>query len=179
MNYKEVNTELENLNLDRSISQLHGEIAAWLCIHQQESTQWIEDLLPGCSMSSTLEILYDSTSAELKSDDFNLELLLPVDEEPLEIRAQALAEWTQGFLDGLGHVKDDCLKNPEIEATIVDISHISELDYETLEEDNDSETAFVEIEEFVKVAVLFIYTEIRGPQDRDDQDGASGNETIH
>jgi uncharacterized protein len=161
MKYNDVAKDVDEQRLGQDAAHLHGLLTAWMCVTQNKSDDWLTALLPNAKMTPTLQALYDTTKLELKSDDFAFHLLLPDEADAIEKRAQALAVWCQGFLEGLAYVQTDCLKGRELEEAIRDISQIAELDYESLQDDNDSEEALTELEEFVRIAVLFIETELR------------------
>src|SRR6202011_5113035 len=50
----------------------------------------------------TLRELYVDTAGALEGPEMEFELLLPEDEQPIDARTAALAQWCQGFLYGLG-----------------------------------------------------------------------------
>lgn len=177
MNYEVVANDIEQQQIETTPAELHGMISAWLCIASESGGDWFSALLPGYKTTTVIESVYTATEAQFNAEDFDFQLLLPDDEKPLAVRAHALVGWCQGFINGLGHVQTDCLKKPELEEAINEISKISELDYEELQDNNDNENSFSELEEFIRIAVLFIFTEARGSQGRDSI--SHQDQTIH
>lgn len=119
----------------------------------------------GTSMSPEMEqMLVDlikNTEKSLKQEDFSLVLFLPDQEEALEDRTHALALWCRGFLYGIGlSVREKTtLEQPEIKEAIMDIMQISHLEDEG-EESLENEKALMELQEYIKVAVLLMYQEL-------------------
>ena len=96
----------------------------------------------------------------LYASDMSFSLLLPDDEVPMPERLSALALWCQGFLEGLvvglnrrgiSELKE---LPEEVQEIVQDLVAIAQLDTELAEDD--AETDFVELEEYVKVGTLLI-----------------------
>jgi len=109
-----------------------------------------------------LEALYRSTKEQYNSGYFDLELLLPSEEEPFYSRIGALAMWCQSFLSGLGLTGIDLKKydSGDIGEAIQDLSKMARLQYDCEEEGNeDDEKAYFELIEYTKVAALLLHSE--------------------
>jgi uncharacterized protein YgfB (UPF0149 family) len=103
---------------------------------------------------------HEEVRAALHGDSFEFGLLLPDDETAMTERAGALAQWCQGFALGLlhGDLSLDELPDEAAEAAR-DIVEIAALD-EDAEQDEDSERALTEIEQYLRVAVQLVYEEL-------------------
>ena len=98
----------------------------------------------------------------LASDEFAFALLLPDDDFPLSEQIEALRQWCQGFLFGIGSTYSATGStanwSEEIREAVKDITEFTKLDTET--EDEDAEHDFMEITEYLKAAVIFLRTEL-------------------
>ena len=110
-----------------------------------------------------LSTLYKETFDQLNDPEYGFSPLLPDDDEPLRRRVEALSSWCQGFLLGLalGGVQDQSKFPGDTHEVIRDFVEISRLGHGEAVEDNEDETAFAEIEEYVRMAVLLVYEELR------------------
>lgn len=132
-------------------------------------------------LRSLVESLASSTSEDLNSGQFTLQLLLPDDEWPLSDRVEALAAWCQGYLSGLGQsgmANRDW--SEEFKAAIRDISAIGQADTE-LEEGESEEQDYTELVEYVRIAVLMVHAELCGDQAADllNPSTAGKSEPVH
>ena len=135
--------------------------------------QWIEELLDTDASASSIDVqgalaeLYTETLSSLEDSDFDFTPLLQDDKRPIAQRAQALCDWCQGFLYGLGLVGVNLekeLTNQGREA-LKDLTEITRMDVEGAEDNEEHEDGFTELEEFVKVAVLLVYEELASKRD--------------
>ena len=124
---------------------------------------------PGSGLRMVLEELLNATGAQLSDEDMGFTLWLPNDEEMLEERTMALAQWCSGFLAGLGSSGDDTLKAMSDEANdaLKDLQQISTADVADTAESEEEEIAFAEIVEYIRVATLMIREDLRGPESQD------------
>ena len=111
-------------------------------------------------LHAMMEDFTKRTSAELNDGQYTLQLLLPDDEWPLSDRVEALAAWCQGYLSGLGQsgMASEILSE-EAKTAIRDLSAIGQADSE-LEEDESEEQDYVQLVEYVRIAILMVHTEL-------------------
>src|SRR2546430_9396863 len=88
-------------------AEAHGTLAGCLCGAAGYGFEdWLREILPEgraeAAAVGSLRELYTGTAQALLEPDMEFELLLPGDEESIDARTAALAEWCQGFLYGLG-----------------------------------------------------------------------------
>jgi uncharacterized protein YgfB (UPF0149 family) len=88
--------------------------------------------------------------------------LLPTDDEALSVRTEALADWVQGFLYGLGGSTSGATlplspQSSEILADFAEISRAGEVGSEDAELE---ENAYAELVEFVRVGVQLMHEEL-------------------
>ena len=110
-----------------------------------------------------LRVLKESTAKQLAEFLFELEMLLPNDEEPLPSRAEALTLWCQGLLTGLklADIQVEGRKPSELTEAINDIIQIAKMSYEQVVASEEDEEAYTELVEFVRMAVVLIYQDLR------------------
>lgn len=181
---------LSEVGLALDASHVHGSLVGYLCADGPMPTrQGLDDQLnaqfsefedaPGShwfvilldepaleltdEMQSELDEFARVTARQLADEHLRLELLLPDDSQELMPRAQALGEWCSGFLGGLGLGGFNQMKQLSKQAREA-LSHLERIARTEVELDDDlegNEEALMELGEFVKVAALTLYTEIR------------------
>lgn len=95
------------------------------------------------------------------SEELGFSPLIPSDAESLVVRLMGLAEWCAGFLSGFGasvsqHMNRDAL-HVDIQGILQDFASISGLD-EEVDGDDQDESSFMEIFEYVRVAAVLTAT---------------------
>ena len=159
------------------LAECHGVNCSLLCRLPDASLDAFLGLLdmlelvktPGTGLKLTFEELLNSTRAQLMDEELGFSLWLPNDEEILEERTMALAQWCSGFLAGLGSSGDETLKAMSDEANdaLKDLQQISTADVTDTAESEEDEIAYAEIVEYVRIVVLMIREDLRGPEDLD------------
>jgi len=148
-------------------AEAHGTLAGCLCgASGYRFEDWLKEILPEGHASATavgtLRELYDGTAGALIQPDMAFELLLPEDSAALEERTQALAQWCQGFLYGLGagSIPDASALPGEVGEVVRDFIEITRagVDADLSEESN--EAAYAELVEFVRVGVQLLFEEL-------------------
>jgi uncharacterized protein len=164
--FAKLTTALGKTVLKLHPSQVHGLICGLICGNPYSTTAW-EELLTGNNKSQythdLLQQLYDASAKQLSEFLFELELILPPDQKSLSERAEALSLWCQGFLTGLKLTSVPLVEREPGETTeaINDMIEIAKMDYEDLEGNEENEQAYTELVEFVRMAVILIYQDLR------------------
>jgi len=150
-------------------AEAHGMLGGCLCgAAGYRFEDWLREILPegraGVASGATLRELYDATAAALVSPDMEFTPLLPDDEEPLDVRTAALAEWCQGFLYGLGSgaITDAGELPGEAGEIVRDLTEITRAGVDAGEADESNENAYAELVEFVRVGVQLLFEELSG-----------------
>jgi len=104
--------------------------------------------------------LYNATCAALDSVDLEFEMLLPDDDNEISIRAEALGRWCQSFLSGFGLYgkHTDASLSAEAKETLNDLGQIAQVSAD-LEDLDEHENDLMEVQEYVRMAVLMLFTE--------------------
>lgn len=152
-----------------SPAELHGLIAGHLAagarlqpamLIQAACDLMDTEALKQESSKVTLLNLYSATTDALESMDLEFELLLPDDENEISLRAEALGRWCQSFLSGFGLYgkHTDASLSPEAKETLNDLGQIAQISAD-LEELDENESDLMEVQEYVRMAVLMLFTE--------------------
>lgn len=162
-------------------SQAHGIICGMLCGQAPKDADWEKVVTGGKEtkdVHSLLQAVFDASNAQLNSFDFDFELLLPVDDEELMTRAEALTLWCQGFLTGLEQANVPVAHREPGDASeaIADLIEIAKMNFEEVISNEEDEVAYVELIEFVRMAVLLIFQEMR---DKADDNTTTSNTHLH
>jgi uncharacterized protein len=165
-NYSELEWALDKTTLKLHPSQVHGLISGILSGNTDGNVAWEELVTGGKDPAKTQEVLqhlYDATSKQLEDFLFEFQVIMPEDEDDLKDRAEALTLWCQGFLTGLKFVNITIVdrKPSEMTEAINDIIEIAKMNYEDVVSSEEDEAAYVELVEFVRLAAILIYQDMR------------------
>lgn len=170
--YKEINGLIENAGLNISAAEVHGLVCGLLCgnapdmerllretlFEEQDVTQ---EALAECLES--VQRLIDRAESQFSSRDSVLDLMLPEETQPVAERAAALRDWVQGFLYGFGLAgkQPESLFSEDAGEAIRDFAEIGRMDTSEFEEEEEMEEALLQIEEYIWVAALMIWHDVR------------------
>lgn len=166
-----------------SASGLHGMMCGYLCAGADgQGEAYLRALLNNkkdeTSRAAELAMfaVFSISQQQIANFDFDFELLLPDDEEPLLERAQAFSEWCEGFTQGLtlAGIDADHFYDEEAQEALQHITEFAELDCDTLDVDEEDERALMEVSEYARLAVLRLHSDlVANERER------SGSETTH
>lgn len=143
-------------------------------------TIWIQQLLEGAESGqqqavTQLQEFGARRMMILEQREGLPDLCLPDDEDDLRDRVSSLALWVTGFLNGLGEAAalsgDEArtaLKAEPLAEMLIDLTEISRASIETEEiaaDENESEIAYAEVVEFVRVAAQLAYETLAALRD--------------
>jgi uncharacterized protein len=165
-NYRELTLALSKTTLKLHASQVHGLICGILSGNSNTQAAWEELVTGGKDPAKThvvLQDLYASSAKQLDDFLFEFQLVLPADSEELPARAEALTLWCQGYLTGLklAHIQLVERDPSEMTEAINDIIEIAKMNYEEVVASEEDEAAYIELVEYVRMAVILIYQDIR------------------
>ena len=181
VDFAAITTLFHRLGLSLDPAESHGSLCGLMCATEAiKGSTWVNQVLAGqLGLPETgnvplhpgadgeertlLLILYKDTAAQLDDPDYGFTLLLPDDEQPLQHRVEALSRWCQGFLLGLGlgGVQEQTGLPGDSHEVMRDFVEISRLGHGEGGDNDEDETAFAEIVEYVRMAVLLVYEELR------------------
>ena len=112
--------------------------------------------------ASVLEALYTEIEESLDEyADFEFRLLIPGDETTVDVRATAISQWCVGYLTGLGEISKQSGVSDETRELLADVASIAGIQ-EAVPEGEENERDLMEIQEYIRIAVLSIYVEFAG-----------------
>jgi len=148
-------------------AEAHGTLAGCLCgASGYRFEDWLREILPEGRADrvarEALQELFGSTASALIQPDMEFDLLLPDDTESLALRTQALSEWCQGFLYGLGagSIPDASELPGEVGEVVRDFVEITHAEVDDGQDVEANESAYAELVEFVRVGVQLLFEEL-------------------
>ncbi len=144
---------------------LCGMLAGGMNIDDQEWIATLADMIhQGDSLPSAVEHnvvhMFNKVCQEFIEADFALEICLPDDATPINERGTALVNWVHGFLLGFGLHQNDLTRcSDEAKEALEDFSDIAKMD-EAMENDEESEQAFFEVVEYVRISAMLCFNEM-------------------
>jgi yecA family protein len=169
MAYQAITTIFQSNECDLTASEAHGLAAGMLCIENEiEVANWLSELFPEDVFlveeeKAILEGLFEQTRKLLNEDDesFRFDLFLPNEDGLLKEQLEAIRYWCDGFLFGVGYTRSSSDWPGETGEIMQDIVEFTKLDTELSDEmDEDEidehESALIEIQEYIRVAVIMI-----------------------
>lgn len=168
LDYQALDETLARSQANAGAAESQGMLCGLLCAHAEPHDAWLAEMYDGEAAGDVLaregrqilERMYRDCREALGGDNSGLVLMLPDDDMPLVQRGEALRNWCRGFLYGFGLSGRNIDDLPEDSRELLrDISEIARLDLP--EEDNEEdETAFAEIVEYLRMGVLLINEEL-------------------
>lgn len=161
------------------LAECHGALCGLLCRMPGSDATAFHRLLgslhlapdAGAGVDAVLDDLHRATSHQLHGDELAVVLWLPDDDVPLEARTRALSHWCSGFLAGLAGAGGGPLETLSDEAAeaLTDLQEIARAEVAGDDDDDgeEEENAFAEIVEYVRVATLMLFEDLRGPRGGD------------
>ncbi|RBW43659.1 YecA family protein [Psychromonas sp. B3M02] len=165
--FDKISQALEQAELFTNAAETHGVLSGFVCggiaLDDKSWQPLFNDVVnEGMGLPSELKKLiaeiYADVVKQCTDDGLGFHLLLPADDKPLDERAEAMAQWAQGFLVGFGMVQQSLNQASEdVQEVIRDIRDISQLSLDFEQEDEESEIAFTEIVEYLRVSAMLCF----------------------
>jgi len=188
--YDSVAEIIESVNGLVTPSEVHGLLCGIMCASNEPlaGETWAVQAMGLSSENShfssaqlnVLKQLLDYTHKRLSTMEFDFRLLLPDESIALADRSSELGNWCHGFLTGLQVSSDQDVINERLSVegyeTITNFAEIAEIDYDSLEYNEEDEMSLMEVTEYIRLGVLMIYSELHKGQQ-----GAAipSNRTLH
>lgn len=189
--------ELESaLNLCGSswhASQVHGLLCSRLAVAGAGgAVQWAGQVLEETSVENSLrseceamlDRLFAATWQQLAGRQSEFTLLLPDEAESRTLRAEAMGRWCEGFLHGLvseqhSEVLRQRLAAEPLVDVIKDMLQITRAAATADEEDEDDESAYVELVEYLRIAAQLAFEELADFRSPEGETPATDPQTLH
>ncbi len=147
-------------------SEVHGLLCGYICATSGKIDNSWEKIILGKNKNlehqELLQQLYETSYHQMNEFSFEFTLLLPDDENNINLRTEALGSWCQGFLTGLKQCNIPLQNREEsdITETINDFMEIAQVNYGDITEDDEDETAYFELVEYVRLGALLIFSDL-------------------
>jgi len=184
--YDEINDALKRISVEQDSAEVHGTLCGLFCtVNGLTAPYWLDNTLTNVpeedaytvdalnsESRSLLTLLFNGTEKQLSGQDFDFQLFLPDDNSGLYSRVEALSNWCQGFLFGLskGGLTDPEGLPGELPDIVKDLVEISRAESYELDDDTQDEKDFMELVEFVRVAVQLFVGEMQQFQVEEPED---------
>lgn len=173
-------------NIQSHASEIHGVLTGLVCagftFEEQSYIAMLNDLFNNGDLfpeavTSVIKQMYSELWADILDNAYSFQLMLPDDDDSIVERGHALGKWVQGFNLGFGlQQKNTPVTSSEVKEVLTDFAEIANLSDE-MEEDEDTEQAYFEISEYVRISALLCFTELGASPIT--ADNASSDKTIH
>lgn len=169
--FDQLDLTLRALKADIGPADFHGSLCGFL----SAGGQGIEHFFGAMSLDqigsadeqvlALLRQLLQASNAQMDDHGFGFTPLLPQPNRPVGERTEALLQWCQGFVGGLGHggFSDDKLLSEDGREVLRDLIEISRTPVSLDEDEEVDEAALAELIEFVRVGVLLLREDLRAP----------------
>jgi uncharacterized protein YgfB (UPF0149 family) len=170
--YTQITDALNDAEATLSGAEAHGLLCGLICVTQDTTDSAWDKLIPGLSKHpdslTVLKALFAYTYQQISTFSLDFMLVLPDDETDINQRAEALAHFCQGLLTGLHQSQRPLEEGASADAidALNDITEIAQMDHGDLTANEEDENAYVELVEYVRLAVLMLYHE-RHPDARE------------
>lgn len=172
--FNEVGRLLTALGADWDPAEAHGAFCGRACFEGAAAlANWLADVLPAVDANnvlareqqSRLQAAAAHSLLSLEAGQMAFAVLLPDDDAPLALRAEALADWCHGFMQGFTSVgkADEGPYADELDSAVVDeiLEDFSAITRATAGEraSEADESALAELTEYVRVSAQLVYEE--------------------
>lgn len=169
--YAVLATAMQRCGLNQSPAEAQG-FALGLAVARAEEplARWKQELYadfdPADVLVGECRNLLDRVFADVfvadRAASMQLALLLPEDIVVDSARVGAVRDWCQGFLYGfgLGGERLEGQLSEQSRELLRDITEITRLDVDDVENDEEHQSALIEIEEYLRVGVMLMWDEL-------------------
>ncbi len=166
MDFEIVETILEKHDADQGAAESHGIAVGMLCIDiRTDAENWLQEIFdPSTQLINEdrdiMLSLFQQTTDLLNPDEelFEFDLFLPDQYSTLTNQAEAIRNWCQGFLFGIGYKTSSGSWPGECDEIMRDVVEITRMETE-ISSDED-ENLLMEIHEYLRSAVLLIKSQL-------------------
>ena len=174
-------------NIKAHASEIHGVLTGLICagfpFEDQSYLAMLNDLFNNGEgfpkkIKATVKQMFSELWTDILDDAYSFQLLLPDDDDSIVERGHALGAWVQGFNLGFGlQQKDNPVVSEEVKEVLTDFAEIANLSDE-MEEDEATEQAYFEINEYVRISALLCFSELAALPTKSGDDNQESS-TIH
>lgn len=181
LQYDRLQQVLSALGISQLADEYHGALCGMLCHGDPRPESLVfDEINPNPDAQADLARFASSVVKDIDRPEFLP--LLPDDDQSLDDRVQALANWCSGFLYGLGTGEslDIDRLSEEARELINDFTEISRAGLDgSGEGSEENERAYMELVEYVRVGAQLIYFELHPGQPGKFPEEPALNPTLH
>ncbi|WP_057830723.1 UPF0149 family protein [Colwellia sp. TT2012] len=176
MDFPSIQAILTSEDVRSHASEIHGVLTGLVCAGFEFENQgymvMLNDLFNDgdgfpTAVKIALKQMYNELWTSILDDTYSFNLLLPDDDDTMAERGHALSMWVQGFNLGFGlEQKDSPVVSAEVKEVLTDFSEIANLSDE-MDEDEDTEQAYFEISEYVRISAILCFSELATPPNQE------------
>ena len=183
--YNDIMTALHSGHSPMHPSQVHGYLCGLICATGgATNAAWQQQIFgdsPDATSVDTLQNLYETSYHQMTDFSFEFSLLLPEGDAKIDVRTEALGLWSQGFLTGLQqeNVPIENREPSDLTEAIDDLVEIAQVNFDSMNEadnNDDNETAYFELVEYVRLAALLVFHELRTDTPEESSDDESNDD---
>ena len=174
IDHNELDAALRRCGSTWNAGQTHGLLCSRLALAGAEgASRWLAQVLQDTDPDNTLrtecevmlEALCSATWQQLSERRSEFMLLLPDDDDPAWVRAEAMGQWCEGFLHGLvsethGEELRQRLASDPLSDIIKDMLEITRASIGDGANAEGNDNAFTELIEYLRVAAQLTYEEL-------------------
>lgn len=181
--YEHFNDSIAVLSLPLTASELHGMMCGYVCAGaDSQGEAYLRALVHNKKDEDSRNALlalfsvFSISQQQITHLDFQFTLLLPDDETDLFERAKAFSEWCDGFIRALAlsGVESDQFYEEETQEALQHITEFADIDFESLDVDEEDEKALVEVSEYTRLAVIRLHADLNTHEKEQ-----TGSDTTH
>lgn len=170
--FDELADHLLEQGVDASPARLHGCLCGLLCAGSGPAAEsgldgvcQALDVRVHGELAEALLALYRVSLAALADEELRFNLLLPDDGIDIDSRTGALADWCKGFLAGFAHAArgvgaPGATLSDEATEILRDMGAIAEAGVGEDESEEESESSYAELVEYLRFAALNLFLEV-------------------
>ncbi len=169
--HEELAQALSEARAEIGAAELHGAVCGFLCPGGEDfqsflSAMSLEHLVDEERPESTrrsISAMFLSTRQQIDDDAFGFPLLLPASNTHIAERGEALVQWCQGFISGLGlgGMLDQGKLSSDGREILADMAEIARSSIGFDESEEVDEQALEELSEFARTGVLLLREDFR------------------
>lgn len=171
LEYERVERQMASADIESSAAEVHGILCGLICSGREDAqARWFGELFNEEQASDllvrecaeSLKVLHDETLTAVQGPGLGFTPFLPDDVKPLKLRAQAVADWCQGFLYGVGvaGLSAGHQFSVETQEALNSLGEITRMDLDQLNSGEEDEEALMEVTEFIWVAAMLVHSEM-------------------
>ncbi len=165
--YTEIADLLAEAHTTFTPSQVHGLFCGYICATSGKVDSRWEKIVFGknkhAECRELLQEIYETSYHQMSEFSFEFTLILPSDDTDINVRTEALGLWCQGFLSGLEQCQIPLQNREESDVTdtLNDIIEIAQVNFGDIADDDEDETAYFELMEYVRLGTLLIFQDLK------------------